>query len=96
MSGRRSEGQAKGQATEYFVNIKPPGKEDLDRDGLLFPDENSSFNPEYLELPIKVDGDLRHHHTSKEKEVNLPDSSISSSENMSNKENCDSSSDQKG
>ena len=77
MSGRRHQGQAKGQATEYFVNIKPPGKEDLDKDGLLFPDENSNFNPEYLELPIKVDEGLP-----KEKEVSLPDSSLSSSDNM--------------
>ena len=93
---RRHEGQDNGQATEFFVNIKPPGKQDLDKESLLFPDENSNFSPEYLELPIKVDGDLRPDHNCKEKEVNLPDSSFSGSQNMDNKENCDFNSEQLG
>ena len=43
---------------EFFENIKPPSPDDLDKEGQLFPDDNSANQPSYLDLPIKVEGDL--------------------------------------
>ena len=71
--------------TECFSNIKNPDLEDLGREGLLFADGNSQYKPEYLELPIEIERDLGSYRITHKKLNNLPESSISSSEQMDNK-----------
>lgn len=44
--------------------IKPSNLDDLDRDCFLFQDSN--YKPEYLEMPIKIEGDLRQKSTKRE------------------------------
>lgn len=56
-SHRRSDFTRK-PSTEYFIEIKPSNQEDLDKDALLFPDQNE-YKPEYLELPIQLEGNMR-------------------------------------
>lgn len=50
----------KRNSHEYFEEIKPSGHEDLDKEALLFADPHHEYKPEYLEMPIKVEGDMRH------------------------------------
>lgn len=45
--------------TDHFEYIKPLTHDDLDKDALLFYEDNHDYKPEYLELPIKIESDMR-------------------------------------
>ena len=67
---------------EDYEYIQPQGNEDLDKDALLFLDSHQEYKPEYLELPIKVEGDLRHHHKVIDEIKKLHESSIECSQSL--------------
>jgi hypothetical protein len=76
MSSRKRNPSILKSTTEYFEDIKPPSLEDLDKDGLLFPSDHPHCEPEYLDLPIKVDADERPRAPVVNRNDRLNDSSI--------------------
>lgn len=72
MSNLRSKRNCQKSALNCFALVSPPGKEDLDRDARLFPDSSDEeYKPDYLELPIKVEGDFRSQREPKSREAVL-------------------------
>jgi len=72
----------KKSSSEEDEEVKPSGSDELDKDALLFSDPHQAYKPEYLEMPIKVEGDMRHRHKVKERNKKLHESSIESSEQL--------------